>query len=471
MDSNLRATPAAAEQHALSAQRLSPPMAKSVAIEGNVAILDKRGVVSFSSRAFGALFNCTPSDLEGRHVAALIPGLPFKPVTPCFNLAFADYWGSAGDQLSLRGHLANGKRIPVAVSLKKISIDNTSFILLGMLPSREDVDDRDELGHLIESTEAKSEVVMITNTAGIIQAVNGAFEKSTGYSREEVLGKPASLIKSGLHRPEFYEKMWQALSAGREFQAVFVNRRKDGELFHEDKRIRPFIDASGTITHYVSTSHSLSETLQTTLLRLHNEAYHDALTGLSNRQLFEDRLQQALSQSARHGKRFALVYVDLDNFKAINDQFGHPAGDAVLRAAANRLKASVRDEDTVARLGGDEFAIILRDIQQREDVEAILYKVLKALNRGTRLNKKHMPILASLGANLFPTDGTDGKTLMRHADIAMYKAKASGGNCFRFFSRNEGDGDASGQCPGEMPSDWRPRMPVTSGGTKQSIRR
>lgn len=471
MDTNLNATLPIFEGQALSLPCAPQPIQRSTAIEGNVAILDKHGVVSFSSPALGTLFNCSPNDLEGRHVASLIPGLPFKTVTPSFNLAFADFWGTTGDRLSFKGHLPSGERIPLAVSLKKLSIDNTSFILLGMLPSQEHTEHDGEFIRLIERTEAKAEVIMITDTSGIIQAVNSAFEKATGYSKEEVVGKPASLIKSGLHDPAFYEKMWESLRAGKEFQAVFVNRRKDGELFHEDKSIRPFIDASGTITHFVATSHSLSETLQTTLLRLHNEAYHDALTALPNRHLFEDRLKQAFSRSSRRGESFSLVYVDLDNFKTINDHYGHAVGDKVLHTAASRLRACIRDEDTVARLGGDEFAMILLDIHRREDVEIVLKKVLKSLNRGIRVEKKNLPIHASLGANIFPADGTDSKTLMMRADFAMYKAKSSGGNCFHFFSKDEYENADSKQRLDDLLYNWRQVKSANAPGTKLSVRR
>jgi len=433
---------------AMASEQLPPPQQgfsvfKTQAIEGPIAVLDKYGIVSFSTPAMGDLFKCSQRELEGRDVASLIPGLPLKTLTPGYNLAFADFWGNRGELLKFKGHSPNGERIPLAVSLNKLNIDNTPLILLRLLPGSEQSTLSGELERLIERAKNKTDVVMITDTTGIILAVNDAFEQATGYTREEAVGQPASLMKSGLHTPEFYSKMWHTLLAGNEFQAVFVNRRKNGEIFHEDKNIRPFIDQSGQITHFVSTSHCLSESLRATLLRLHHGAYHDPLTGLPNRHLFEDRLRQAFFSASRRGNRFALVYLDLDRFKEINDTYGHAIGDEVLRTTATQLKAGVRDEDTVARLGGDEFALILLDIHHRADIEKLLKKILKSLEQGILLGDKHIPILASLGANLYPEDGTDSQSLMMRADFAMYKAKSAGGHCFRFFNKDEFEGSSA----------------------------
>lgn len=443
MDAHYDATAFSMAMEQLPPQLEGNPVPKVQTIEGPMAVLDKYGIVSFSTPAMGQMFKCSQRELEGRDVASLIPGLPLKTLTPGYNLAFADFWGNKGELLKFKGHSPNGERIPLAVSLNKLSIDNTPLILLRLLPGSEQTIPNGEFERLIESAKNKTDVVMITDTTGIIQAVNDAFEQATGYSKAEVVGQPASLMKSGLHTPEFYSKMWHTLLAGHEFQAVFVNRRKNGEIFHEDKNIRPFIDKSGQITHFVSTSHCLSESLRTTLLRLHHEAYHDALTGLPNRHLFEDRLKQAFSRASRRGENFSLVYLDLDSFKEINDTYGHAVGDEVLRTTATQLKACVRDEDTVARLGGDEFALILLDIHRREDIENVLKKILQSLERGIHLGNKRIPILASLGANIFPEDGTDSESLMMRADFAMYKAKAEGGHGFHFFNKEEFEGSAA----------------------------
>lgn len=440
MDARYNATGSAPAGEQLPPPLQSLPASETQFPAGPMAVLDKYGIVSFSTPAMGEIFKCSQHELEGRDVASLIPGLPLKTLTPGYNLAFADFWGNKGELLKFKGHSPNGERIPLAVSLNKLSIDNTPLILLRLSPGSEGCTQGNEFEQLVESARNKADVVMITDTAGIIQAVNTAFEQATGYSREEAVGQPASLMKSGLHTPEFYEKMWQTLLAGDEFQAVFVNRRKNGEIFHEDKNIRPFVDSTGKITHFVSTSHCLSDSLQATLLRLRHEAYHDALSGLPNRHLFEDRLKQAFSRAARRGDSFSLVIIDLDNFKDINDRYGHGIGDEVLRTAAAQLRACIREQDTVARLGGDEFALILLDIHRREDVETVLRKILISLEQGLNLGDKRIPILASIGANIFPDDGVDRESLMMRADFAMYKAKSAGGHRFHFFKRDEFEG-------------------------------
>ena len=406
--------------------------AKRVVSEPAIAVLDKHGVVTFSSAAAGALFQASPDQLEGLEMARLLPGLPLKRDTPGFNLAFADFWGRDGIWLDFMGALPNGQPIPLAVSLRKLRVENSYSILLGF-HAADERSSEEELTCLLRSVENKSDAVMVTDTSGIIHFVNAAFEQATGYTQAEVLGQPASIMKSGLHDPMFYKKMWNSLGAGQDFHAVFANRKKNGEIFHEYKYIRPFIDGAGAVTHFVAVSHGLSQALHTVLRSLQYHAYHDALTALPNRHLFLDRLRQALARSARGGANFALIYVDLDGFKQINDNHGHAVGDTVLEAAAKHLQASIRDEDTVARLGGDEFAIILLDVVHREDVEAVLRKLLLALAGGIPFEDGQIPICASLGAALYPEHGSDKETLMHHADAAMYRAKVQGCHGFCFY--------------------------------------
>lgn len=409
------------------------PKSDGLAIEEPLAVLDKFGTVNFCTQAMAILLKRSPCEIDGYAIASIIPGLPLKISTPGYNLAFAKFWGDNNQPLRLNAHFGNTNFLDFLLLINTLSIDDTPLILLRLFPCNKPAVPGRELNRLIENAENKRESVMITDTRGIIHSVNTAFEHATGYSRNEAIGKPAKLVKSGLHDQAFYKAMWETLLTGKDFRAVFINRKKDGEIFHEDKHIRPFIDGSGAITHFVATSHCLSESLRSTLLRLQHEAYHDALTGLPNRHLFEDRLKQAFSHAARRGDCFSLVYIDLDHFKEINDTYGHEAGDAVLKTTAARLRDCVRDEDTVARLGGDEFALIILDVHARHDVETVLDKILKTLDQGTRLAEKKIPILASLGADICPIDGIDSKSLINRADSAMYMAKSKGGHCFQFY--------------------------------------
>lgn len=411
-----------------------PAVERHPRTQAAVALLDKRGVVSFCSPAMEALFHSSQAQLEGCEVAALLPGLPLREITPDYNLAFAESWDHKTPWRRLNGLSPDGESVLLEISLKKLSMNSDQYILLGMRPADDDGTLVEELSRLIEGAKAKSDAVLIADNAGIVVFVNAAFEEKSGYARTEVVGQHASVVQPDFHDPDFYKKMWETLLAGNEFHSIFTNRRKDGEIVHEDAHIRPFIDGFGVTTHFVLSSRSLSEPLRTTLRRLQREAYHDALTGLPNRNLFLDRLGQAFSRASRSGEKFSLVYIDLDDFKSINDACGHAGGDAVLRATAHSLNSSVRDEDTVARLGGDEFALILLNVHQAEDIERVCGKILLSLTQGVGFDSQRIAIRASLGASIYPDDAKDSETLLRQADFAMYAAKSAGGHCLHFFS-------------------------------------
>ena len=284
-----------------------------------------------------------------------------------------------------------------------------------------------DLERFEKKSQTSSKAIMVTDDQGIITYVNPAFERITGYSQAEAAGKPASLLKSGLHEHSFYMDLWSALADGREFQALFANRRKNGEIYFEEKCIRPFV-RHGKTSYFVAVGHPLSDYLQATLLRLSRQANHDPLTELPNRNLFLDRLHQHFSRASRYGTRFALAYLDLDNFKTINDTLGHDAGDIALKAAAQHIQNSLRDEDTVGRLGGDEFGLILSNIQDENDVRRTLEKVLSNLSQGAIYEGQLLTIKASIGAILYPDGGKDSESMMRQADRIMYACKLSGGN-------------------------------------------
>lgn len=299
-------------------------------------------------------------------------------------------------------------------------------------PEQGAVRDGNHFQRLIRTFSERDDAVMITDINGVIEYVNPPFESMTGYRHEEALGKSAGLVKSNLHGASFYAGMWDALRAGKEFRALFVNRRKNGEIFHEEKTIRPFVDANGTPTHYISTGRDVSERVQM-LLTLEHRAYYDSLTGLPNRQLFMDRLGQAIAHAMRHGRNFTLLCVDLDEFKSINDTFGHAVGDDLLRTAAVRMKQCLREEDTVARLGGDEFFLILANMIRREDIEKVTGKIMSAFSRGISYGNRVIRIRASIGACGYPFDGESEAELMHNADMAMYLRKRAGGNGCSFF--------------------------------------
>jgi diguanylate cyclase (GGDEF)-like protein/PAS domain S-box-containing protein len=269
------------------------------------------------------------------------------------------------------------------------------------------------------------DAVLLTDRDGRIQYVNRAFERLTGYRSGEVLGRTPAMLKSGQQDAGFYRRMWSALRRGRAYRGVFLNRRKDGSLFHEEETIRPLRGPDGRIAYFLSAGRDVSERVHE-MARLRHSATHDPLTGLPNRTLFADRLGQALREAERRNEALAVVMLDLDAFKRINTRFGHVAGDAVLKAVARRTLPCVRAIDTVARIGGDEFALVLPQMRSREACERVLEKIRRANQRRGKI-----PVSVSLGASFYPWDARAERSLRQRADRALYAAKKAGGNAWR----------------------------------------
>jgi len=273
--------------------------------------------------------------------------------------------------------------------------------------------------------------LVLTDTSGVIRYANRAFLRLTGYRREEVVGRTPALLKSGRHGRGFYARMWRALRRGRTFRGVFVNRRKDGALFHEEETIRPLRGPDGRLVGFLCAGRDVSER-ERRIEQLRHSATHDALTGLPNRRLFADRLSQALRDARRRREGLMVAMMDLDSFKRVNTRFGHPAGDAVLRATALRTRRCLRAIDTVARIGGDEFALLLPGARSAASASAVMEKIRAANAAPVRYAGLRIPSGVSLGACLFPGAARSEAALRKRADAALYAAKRSGGNRWRF---------------------------------------
>jgi diguanylate cyclase (GGDEF)-like protein/PAS domain S-box-containing protein len=289
------------------------------------------------------------------------------------------------------------------------------------------------MGKLSSALESTADSVVITGRDGIIEYVNPAFERTTGYSRAEALGRKPSILKSGRQPPEFYRRLWETILSGEVFSDVFVNKKKDGSLFYDEKTITPLRDAAGEITHFVATGRDISERLRTQE-RLQYLAYHDVLTELPNRALFMDRLEHALSRAPRGEHRLAVLFLDVDRFKVINDTLGHDVGDRLLQHLAGRLTQCVREGDTVARVSGDEFAVLLEDLESTEEAVTVARKLLEAFAKPFDVNGRELFVTTSIGVSSYPADGQDARTLLKCADTAMYRAKDAGRNNYQFYS-------------------------------------
>ncbi len=271
------------------------------------------------------------------------------------------------------------------------------------------------------------EGILVTDPQGVIVFVNPAFSSITGYTEREAMGKTPRILKSNRHDAAFYTRMWESLGSSGQWKGEIWNRRKDGEAYLEWLSISAIQGEHGATTHYVAVFSDLTER-ERSQIAIRHRAYHDALTGLPNRLLFGDRLALALAQATRYGRMLAVMFLDLDHFKEINDSLGHPTGDRLLQLAAERLAGAVRGEDTVARFGGDEFMLLTPHVTQIDDAATVARKLLETLRSPFEWDGRALTISASIGVSLFPLHGRDPETLVRLADEAMYAAKRSGGN-------------------------------------------
>lgn len=290
-----------------------------------------------------------------------------------------------------------------------------------------------QLRKLAKAVEQSADLILITDRNGIIEYVNDAFLAVTGYSREEAIGRrPSQLVKSKMQPRELYKTMWETLLAGRSFSDVIINRNKDGEVFYEQKTISP-LTTNGEITHFISTGKDITERMQTQE-RMHELAYTDPITGLPNRVRLQDHLDERIRQSRRRGQAFALLLIDLDAFKRINDSRGHEYGDELLAGVAGRLQAMIDPEtDFLARHGSDEFILITPTAADNHHVTTLAEAVLNTLREPFELFDQRIYSSASIGIVQFPHDGPDRSELLRNADAAMQQAKQLGKNRFYFY--------------------------------------
>jgi len=280
--------------------------------------------------------------------------------------------------------------------------------------------------------ESTAEGIVITDAQHRIIAVNPAFTSITGYRLDEIVGHNPSLLGSGDHEGGHCSSSWATLAESGRWQGETWNRRKNGETFPVWMTISTAKDAQGRVLNFIATLTDISQQKQAAA-HIHHLAYFDALTGLANRRLLELRGEQAITHAGRDQHRLAVLFLDLDRFKTINDSLGHLAGDELLRTVAERLRGCVRDADTVARLGGDEFVVLLAELSGREDAALVARKIIDVLARPTRIENQELSVTASVGISLYPADGNDFATLVKNADVALYKAKDEGRNTFQFF--------------------------------------
>lgn len=307
-----------------------------------------------------------------------------------------------------------------------------SFLGMGARLKRQR-QDQERLRQAAVVFDCTREGVLVSDHNGVIVHVNPALVKITGYAPDEVLGQRPSMFKSGHHGPEFYQAVFESLEKTGEWHGEIWNRRKSGEIYPQWQTIRPVRDSQDRVSHYVAVFSDISaiKNTQTELMRL---AHHDPLTDLPNRLLFTDRAEQALAYAQRHKSGCALLMIDLDHFKIINDSMGHNVGDLLLKAVGERLTAVFGKGFTVARLGGDEFAVLVETCTQVAQAAGFAQQVLEVMKGAFIIETHQLFISASVGISLYPNDALNAEQLLRNADSALFKAKSAGREGYALYT-------------------------------------
>lgn len=406
----------------------------STSAKDAILIIDHKGLITYWNPAATEMFGHAAQEAIGNDLHDLIAPPRFLPTIRQGLQHFVETGdgpliGKTVEVLALR---RGGVEFPIELSIAKLELGGHPCAV-GIIRDISDRKKTEESLRLAASVFANSyDGVVITDAHSVVVDVNPAFSRITSYGRDEIVGKTPKVLASGRHAPQFYLEMWDSLKARDFWQGEIWNRRKTGEIYAERLTISAVRDDDGNLKHYIGVFTDISH-IKEHEAELERIAHYDTLTGVPNRRLFTDRLNQAVAQSKRHGGSMALCYLDLDGFKPINDQYGHAVGDAVLVETANRLKLTLRNEDTLARLGGDEFAIILGYLVEPGELHMVLDRILTAIETPIRIGATAVGVSASIGVTLYPDDDADPETLLRHADQAMYSAKDSGRNRFQLF--------------------------------------
>lgn len=312
----------------------------------------------------------------------------------------------------------------------KLIEDEVQFVALAIEKSKSDA----KLQLAANVFTHAREGIIITDPHGTIIEANEAFVRTTGYPLEDIIGSNPRILKSGRQEMPFYTQMWHNILTLGNWQGEIWNRRKDGSIYAEMLTISAIKDSEGEIQNFVALFTDI------TIIKEHEKelehlAQHDALTSLPNRILLWDRLSQAIAEAQRYNSYLAVLYIDLDGFKEVNDTYGHSVGDELLIAVSKRITALLRKNETIARLGGDEFVALLTDLKEPRECEPIVKRILSAMNEVIEIHGIDLSISASIGISFYPDDSLNAEELVLHADKAMYHAKESGKNCYAFFNQ------------------------------------
>ena len=389
-----------------------------------VIILDPDGRIRRISEAAASLFRVADgASLQGEMLGAFVN---------CSSDTGVAEWLEAGATFALRCAPRQGAGdLTMALRAAPLGAGEGWLVSVGDVARAGGAADRLRLADAVFSHSGQG--IMVTDARVRIVDVNPAFEKLTGYRRDEVIDQNPNILSSGRQGASFYADLWGRLQLEGRWEGEIWNRRKDGTAYAEWLTITAVRDEADEVVNYVGVFSDITAVKQDQA-RLARMAYHDPLTGLPNRALILDRLGHALAAAQRDGANVAVIYLDLDGFKPINDDLGHATGDALLEILAQRFSGCVRDADTVGRMGGDEFVLILEGIQGHRGVERVVACLLAAANEPVEVEGIAMRLSASVGIRMVMDGSQDPEDLLAEADAAMYEAKGRGRNRRQFFA-------------------------------------